>query len=336
MHKKILQRLAFIGLVAVGTAQAASATPRYSIVDRFAGADGDYDYVSFDAVHQQVFVGRTTGVMKIDLASRKVTMDFVKGEGVAAVLLIPGTSLMLSTNGDANTAMLFDRTTGAVKATIPTGKGPDGALYDANSKLAFVMNGDSEDVTLIDLARATTVATIPVGGKPEAAASDDKGRVYINIEDTAEIAVVDVAARKVVARYKLAGCHEPTGIDFDRASGLLVSACHNRMAKLVEAATGADKGTLTIAENADGVIIDVQRRLVYIPCKEGILSIFSLTEDGKAGNVQAIRTQEFARTAALDPKSGRLYLPVNRRVKKPSGEPEPVPGSFEVLVVAPK
>ncbi|MEP7243852.1 MAG: hypothetical protein ABI885_09210 [Gammaproteobacteria bacterium] len=330
-----------IGILAVATlgalsvASAVAGDPHYSVVDHFAGADGSYDYISFDGASHELFVGRETGVMKIDLASRKVTPVFVKGGGVAAVLIIPGTPLMLSTNGESNTATLFDRTSGAIKATIKTGKDPDGALYDPASKLAFVMNGDSEDATLIDIASATVVATIPLGGKPEAAASDGKGRVYINIEDTAEIAVVDVKTRKTVGRYKLPGCEEPTGIDYDSQSGLLISACHNKVAKLIDGSTGADRGSVVIAQGADGAIVDAQRRLVYVPCNEGILSIFSLSKEGKPTLAQAVRTQRFARTAALDPQTGRLYLPTAQRKQDEKGEWKRIPGTFQVLAVAP-
>ncbi len=130
------------GFAAVLLAATANAAADYSIVDRFAGGDGSYDYISYDSAHQQVFVGRESGVMKIDLATRKVTNEFVKGEDVAAVQIIPDTTLMLSTNGESNRATLFDRLTGEIKAQIPTGKGPDGALYDSGTGLAFVMNGD--------------------------------------------------------------------------------------------------------------------------------------------------------------------------------------------------
>ena len=328
--------LAAATLGALSVATAVAGDPHYTVVDHFAGADGGYDYISFDGASHELFVGRETGVMRIDLATRKVTTDFVKGEDVAAVLIIPGTPLMLSTNGESNTATLFDRTTGVIKAKIKTGKGPDGALYDPSSKLAFVMNGDSEDTTLIDIASATAVATIALGGKPEAAAADGKGRVYINIEDTAEIAVVDVKARKTVGRYKLPGCEEPTGIDYDSQTGLLISACHNKVAKLIDASTGADRGSVVIAQGADGAIFDAQRRLVYVPCNDGTLSVFSLSKEGKAALVQAVPTQRFARTAALDPETGRLYLPAVQRKPDGKGEGTRIPGTFQVLVVAPK
>jgi hypothetical protein len=226
---------------------ARAAIPAFSVIDRIPGGDGGYDYVSVDSATGTVFVGRTAGVMRIDLKTRKVTMNFVKGEDVAAVLIIPGTPLMLSTNGESNTATLFDRNSGSVKARIATGRGPDGAFYDAASKLAFVMNGDGHSATAIDPARGSTAGTVALGGAPEAGVSDGKGRVYININirDRAEIAVVDVKARKTVAHYAMPGCKELTGIDYDPQSRLLISACRgSKVAKLIDSVTGADPGTV--------------------------------------------------------------------------------------------
>ena len=322
-------------LAALTVSGLAQGKPAYTVVDRIAGPDGGYDYISVDSATQRVYVGRNEGVMTIDLATRKVTPVFVAGQGVAAVLIIPGTDLMLSTNGDSNTATLFDRHTGKVRASIPTGNEPDGAQYDAGSGLAFVMNGESEDVTFIDVRKAAAVATVAVGGVPEAAATDGKGRLYVNIEDTAEIAVLDIASAKVVGRYKLPGCEEPTGIAYDTASHTLISACHNGTAKVIDAQTGADRQSVAIGKDADGAIFDAQRRLVYVSCMDGTLAIFPLGRDGKAGAVSTIRTAHGARTEGLDAKTGRIYLPRTEYKTDAEGKRTRVPGTFEVLVLAP-
>ncbi len=253
-------RAALISLVLLAVAAAPVALSAhdvsYAVVDHFPGPDGGYDYISVDSDMQRVFVARTTGVMTIDLATRKVTPGFVAGQGVAAVQIIRGTDLMLSTNRDNKNATLFDRNTGEVKAIIATGTGPDATLYDEKTGLAFVMNADSEDVTFVAIAEAAAVATVALGGKPEAAAIDGNGRLYVNIEDTAEIAVVEVESRTVVGRYTLPDCADPTGLAYDPGSNLLVSACANGKAKLIDAATGSDRGSVEIGQGADGAIFD--------------------------------------------------------------------------------
>lgn len=325
MHAVLLTTALFTGAAAV-------AGP--AIIDRFAGPDGGYDYISVDSAAQRVFVARENGVMAIDLATRRVIPTLIAGENVSAVLIIPGTDFMLSTNYESNSATLFNRKTGASKARIPTGTEPDSAVYDPSSQLAFVMNGESKDVTFIDIAKAAVAGTVPVGGKPEAAATDGKGRLYVNVEDTAEIVAIDIGARKVVARYALPGCKEPTGLAYDAESKLLVSACANGTAKLIEAAGGKDRGGVQIGLEADGAIFDAGRRQVYIPCDDGTLSVFRLERDGRPGPVSTVKTEKGARTAALDPTTGRVYLPYAAYTQK-SGKEIQVPKSFGVVVIAP-
>jgi YVTN family beta-propeller protein len=329
------EKLMFATLLAFAVTAAAPEPPRYAVVDSIAGPDGRYDYISVDPVMGRLFVGRGGGVMAIDLAGARLTPVLSPGEGVAAVMLLPGTPYLLATNGDANKATIVDRKSGRIAATIPTGRDPDGAAYDAKSGLAFVMNGESEDVTVIDPRRRRAVATIPVGGKPEAAVADGKGHLFVNIEDTAETARIDIATRKVSVRYKLAGCEEPTGIDYDPVTGLLIAACHNGIAKLVDAASGADRGKFEIGKMADGAIFDAARRLIYVPANDGTLAIAAIDQRGTVTALDMVKTQVGARTAALDPTNGRLYLPATDYAPNAAGEPQRVPGTFKVLVVAP-
>lgn len=280
------------------------AAGRYAVHDTIRGPDGSFDYLSVDRGSGRVYVGRDFGVQVLS-GGRLTTL--LRRKGVASVLPI-GRRLMLSTNGDENSATLFDRFTGHVIADMTTGKEPDGAAFDPASGLAFVMNGGSDDVTVIDVARRRAVARIAAGGGPEGAAADGRGRLFLHLEDRHAIAVIAIARRAVVRHYPLRGCVEPTGIAYDKGSGLLISACHNGVAKLTEAATGRDRGAIPIGKGADGSIFDPVRRIGFIPCIDGTLTIYRLGLDGKATVVQRLITRDGARTAAYDSKRDRLYL----------------------------
>ncbi|MBB6093735.1 YVTN family beta-propeller protein [Povalibacter uvarum] len=307
---------------------------QYKVVDTFRGPDGGYDYVSVDSAAQRVFIARKYGVMAIDLKDRKVIPELIKGNDVSAVLIIPGTDLLLTTNWGGHTATLLDRRTGKAKAEIVTGKQPDAAVFDPSSRRAFVMNGESKDITVVDVAKAVAIATIPLGGKPEAGAADGKGRIYVNIEDTAQIAVIDTARLKVLTKYSIPECEEPTGIAYDAVTGVLISACHNGIARLVDAATGKDRGWFKVGAEADGAIFDSARRLAYIPCDDGTMTIVHLDERAQTRPVAVVKTARGARTAALDPQTGRLYLPYADFTTDSAGEDVQTPGTFAVLVVA--
>lgn len=315
---------------------AAGSPAEHGVVQRIAGPDGGYDYLAVDSAAKKLFVAREYGVMAVALDSGAVTERLIEANDVSAVLPLPNGEWMLSTVYGEDKAVIFDRATGVRQGEIATGKSPDAAAFDRASGLVFVMNAKSNDVTVIDPVAKKAVATIATGGKPEAAVSDGAGRMFVNIEDTAEIAVIDVAKRAVTARYKLPGCEEPTGIALDPVSGTLISACHNRMVKLIDVKTGADRGSVTVGENSDGAIFDVGRRLAYIPSKDGTLTIFGLDKAAKPRDIETVTTAPGARTAALDPASGRVYLAAARSTTDAKGEERQVPGTFQILVVAPK
>lgn len=308
----------------------------YRVTGSIAGPDGGYDYVSVDSAAQRVFIAREYGVMAIDLRTRTVIPKLIEGSDLSSVLIIPDTPLLLTTNWGADTATLLDRHTGAAQAQIATGKQPDAALFEPHARRAWIMNGGSHDISVVDIAQARVIATIPLGGKPEAATADGKGRVYVNIEDTAEVAVIDVASHQVVRRHRLVDCVEPTGIAYDTVTGLLISACHNGVVRLVSAADGKDRGAVSVGKDADSAIFDGARRLAYIPCNDGTLTVFSLDRKGQPTLLASVKTARGARTAALDATTGRLYLPTADFTQDEKGEPVRTPGTFRVLEVAPQ
>lgn len=314
-----------------GTAKE-GAEAAYAVIDRIEAPDAGYDYISVDPGAKRLFIGREYGVMTVDLETGEAS-TLLERNDVAAVLILPDTDLMLSTNYGSNDAALFNRVTAQVIADIPTGTEPDGAMFEPDSGLIFVMNGGSEDVTVIDPESARAVATIAVGGIPEAATSDGSGRVYINIEDTNEVVVIDIAARNVVARYPLPECHEPTGIAYDPATGLLISACHNNIAKLIEARTGRDRGSFAIGTGADGAIFNPGTRTGFVSCIDGTLTVFRLDEQGNAGIIQTVTTADGARTQAYDSQTDRIYLPAARVERNEAGEYLRAAEGFQIIVV---
>ncbi|HTI67723.1 MAG TPA: hypothetical protein VL460_09300 [Caulobacteraceae bacterium] len=327
--------LAF-AFMSIGPATAAPAAPaaRYRVVDRIAGPDGGWDYAAVDARNNRVLVGRGGDVMAVDLATRAVTASFAKGDGIHQALPINGGDQVLITNGRANTVTIADGKTGAILATIPAGKNPDAAAFDPFTGLVLAMNHTGGDITLIDPKARRSVGTVQVGGELEAAAFDGAGRAYVNVEDKGEIAVVDIKAAKVVARYKVDGCEGPTGIAYAPADKLLITACDG-VAQVVSAATGKLVKSIKIGEGADGVAFDVARKLAFVPSGgTGTLSVISIA-GGTATLVDTVATQTRARTIGLDQRTGRVYLPTAKSGPVPAagGRPPMVPGTFELLVV---
>jgi len=321
-----------LALAAIALATSASAM---TISKRIPGPDGGWDYASVDSERHRLLVARSEGVQTIDLTTGVVTPMFVPGQRVHAALIMSGTGMGLSTNGTTNTATLFDATTGAIKATIPTGLKPDAAIWDAVAKRAYIMNGKDGTVNILDPIAMKITGTVQVGGALEFAASDGAGRLYVNVEDKSEIAQIDLKTRKVLRRTKLVGCEEPSGLALTH-QGTLIAACANGVAKLVDAQRGRAMGDIAIGNSPDAVLYDGAHDRAYIPSGgNGTLAVID-TSKAMPRKIDSVTTQMGARTGAVDPATGNVYLPTARYGAKAAGEerPKAVPGSFEVLVLA--
>ena len=321
--------------IAAIAAPTAAAPPTYHIVARLAAGDGGWDILSVDPVDQRLYIGRPDGVTAIDLRTGKATDRIVPGQRVHSALVIPGTHEVVSTNGETDTALLFDGRTGKVRATIATGKKPDAAAWDPATRTLWIMDPGSGEATVVDVGSAKVLATVPVGGSLEFAAADGQGRMYVNVEDKNEVAVIDTKSRKVVSRFPLKGCEGPTGIAYDSAAREIVSACGENGVAIVSAADGRQIASLPIGRGADGAAFDARRNLALVPAgRDGKLTLIQL---GSAPRVVGqVSTAVSARTIALDQSTGRVYLPsVTLAPAVGKERPKGVPGTFRVLVVAP-
>jgi DNA-binding beta-propeller fold protein YncE len=324
--------LAFSILAAVpASVQAAD----LKLVDTIHGADGGWDYASIDAVRNRLLVARSDGLMAVDLATNAVTPALVPGKRTHGAVIAPNGVGVLANGGDGS-AILFNGSDGAVLGEVPTGKKPDAVVYEPKSGLIAVMDNKDGGVALIDPVKKVSAGTIEVPGGLEFAAADGQGRVFVNVEDKNDLVVLDVPSRKVVARRPLPGCEEPSGLAIDPETHVLVSACSTNKAIATSATDGKVLATLAIGSHPDAVIFDARNKRFLVPCGgNGVLSVIS-EEGGSLKVTETVPTAPGARLGALDPATGKLYLPVAdfQPASEPGKRPSIVPGSFRILVLA--
>jgi DNA-binding beta-propeller fold protein YncE len=312
--------------------------PQYTVSKHIAGRDGGWDFANIDPTLNRLFVARTDAVMAIDLASGKVTDRLAAAQGAHQVLVLKGGQEILETDGATNLARFIDGRTGLVKAEVTVGAKPDAALLDPVTGLVAVMNSDDGTVSLLDPRTRTLVGSINVGGGLEFGIADGRGSLFINIEDRNEIAVVDMKTRSVSRRIPLTGCEGPTGIAMVAGGTRLISACANGIAAVVDPVAGKVTETLAIGGDPDAVLYDARRGLAFIPCgHEGVLEVIAAAKPEAIRHLGRISTAISAKTAALDPRTGKIYLPSAQLFPPAPGAKrgKPKPGTFEVLVLSP-
>jgi DNA-binding beta-propeller fold protein YncE len=336
----------FLLALVLGIASVALAAdaPKYQLTNRYAvGGDGGWDYLSYDADGNRLFITRGTHVMVLDASTGKPYADIPETLGVHGVALAPDLGLGATSNGRADTVTIFDLKTLQKKSVVKTGGNPDAILYDLASHNYFAFDGRTSDATVIDPLKAIAVATIPLGGKPEFAATDERGHVFVNIEDKNELVAIDAKKLTVSAHWPLSGCDEPTGLAIDRKYGRLFSVCANQVMTVLESTTGKLVATMPIGQHPDAAAFDPATQLVFSSNGEGTLTVVHQDSPDKYTVLQTVPTAPGARTMAIDPKSHTIYLVTARFGPAPApteAQPHPrgavLPDSFEVLVVTAK
>ena len=325
-------RLAFLPLALcfLTAAQAAD----LAVTDSFKGPDGGWDYASIDSVGNRLLLARPDGLLAVDLASNKVTAAFVAGKRMHGAAIAPS-GIGVAASGGTNSALIFKSQDGTVLGEIPAGKKPDAVVYEPKSNLFAVMDNKDGVVLLIDADKKASAGSIEVGGALEFAVADGEGKVFVYVEDKNSLAVLDIASRKIVARRSLPGCDGPSGLALDLQSHVLVSACGNGKAVATSAIDGKVLATLPIGAHPDAVIFDAKNKRFLVPCGgNGVLTV--ITEEGDSLKVTAsIPTAVGARLGAVDPATGKVYLPVAdfEPVAKPGERSAPIPGTFRILVL---
>jgi len=304
------------------------------------GGEGGWDYLTLDNASRHLYISRATHVIVIDADSGKPVGDIPDTPGVHGIALAPDLGRGFVSNGREGTVTIFDIESLKRIAKVKTGDNPDAILYDPATKRVFTFNGRSHDSTAIDAANGTVLGTIKLEGKPEFAVSDGKGEIFVNIEDKSQLDVIDPSKLEVKSRWPLAPCQEPSGLAIDRKNRRLFSGCDNKMMAVVDADSGKVLATPAIGDGVDATAFDDASGLAFASCGEGVLTVVREESPSKFTVVENVKTQEGARTLALDEKNHQVFVVTAKFGPPPPPTPEnPHPrhailsDSFVVLVI---
>jgi YVTN family beta-propeller protein len=292
------------------TAASQAEPPPYgvSMVVPLGGPDR-WDYVVFDPDTHRVYVAHGDRVTVVDGTSGQVvgTVEGMPG-GTHGIAVSHATGRGYTDDGKAGVVVEFDLTTLTVLKQIKAEADADGIVFDPASGHIFVIDGDSGKLTVIDPKTDAVVATIDGGGGLEFGDTGNNGKFYVDGTEKNEIVRVDTATNMADAHWPMPTCLKPHGLAIDREHHRLFASCSNKVMVVMNADTGVVMATLPIGEGTDFAAFDPQSGLAYSSNRDGTLSVVAETSPDKFQSLPPIQTQIGARTMAIDPKSGRIYL----------------------------
>ena len=334
--KKILMPVLFSLAVAVGRADG----PYHFIKEIPVGGDGGWDYLSVDPAAHRLYVSHGSEVAVVDLAKDEVVGTITNTPGVHGVAVASDLGLGVTSNGRENKAGIVDLKTLQTLAKVDTAEGPDGYTYDAGKKEAYLFCGRAQAATVVDVKGRKVVATVELGGRPEFAQADPKAnRVFDNLENKSEVAVIDTKTHQVVNRWPIAPGEEASGMAIDLKHHRLFLGCHNKLMVMMDSESGKVLASVPIGDGVDANAFDPGTQLAFASCGDGTTTIAKEEGPDKLTVVQTLNTERGARTMALDPKTHKIYLATAKFGPQPepaNGErrrrPPMIPGSFKILV----
>ena len=317
------------------------------------GGDGGFDEVTADSDGRNLYVARSgpaghIGVFNLDTLAQVGDIPGVSAHG-AGVDTATGRGFATS-----KPVTMFDAKTFAILKKIDVQGNPDSYLNDAYNHRFYILSHSAPNITVLDDKDGSILGTIDIGGAPEQAAADGRGKIYVDIEDKAAIAVIDANTMTMVGKYDLSskggGC---AGLALDAKNSILFAACRDKQNMIILSATDGHIITdLPIGNGCDGATFNPATMEAFSSQGDGTLTVIKENSPTSFVVEQTVSTPARAKVLTLDTKTNQIltitaeYGPVP--AAQPTGAPQPPPGapawmrgprapmiphSFQILVI---
>ena len=312
-----LQRIALTAVLVYASVHAVSGQAPMALVGtiELPKVEGRIDHLAIDLAARRLYVAAlgNNSVEVVDLELRldlKSVPGFREPQGVA---VMAGLKRVAIANGQGDGVQLIDANDYRVRTAVRLGDDSDNVRYDAAANLLFVGFGGGA-LASIDPATGTVHGQVKLAGHPESFQLEQRGpRIFVNVPDANQLAVVDRRSMTVVATWPLVGARANYPMALDEANHRLFVGCRSPAKVLVfDITTGKESSRFDIVGDTDDLFYDAARKRLYVTGGEGYLDVFQ-DEAGRFSRAARVATGAGARTSLYVAEQSRLYVAVPHR-----------------------
>jgi YVTN family beta-propeller protein len=272
---------------------------------------GRIDHFAVDSARQRLFVAElgNNSVGVIDLKQRKLLRTIGGLKEPQGAAYEPASDTLYVANAGDGSVHLFQGENLSAVGRIELGDDADNIRVDTQANKVFVGYG-SGAIAVIDPLRRKKTADISLGAHPESFQLDSNGRIYVNVPNAGQIAVVDRAAGKQSAAWSFNDARDNFAMALDENEGRVIVLF--RKPALIVAFGSKDGQVIFKGEtcgDADDVFVDPKRHRIYVSCGAGLIDVLQRRGAGYE-RVAQVSTAPGARTALFVPDADRLYVGV--------------------------
>jgi DNA-binding beta-propeller fold protein YncE len=281
---------------------------------------GRIDHLAVDLNRQRLFVAElgndTVGV--VDLKERTVAQRLAGLKEPQGIGYVASTDTLYVANAADGTVRLFQGPDLSPTGRIELGDDADNVRVDETAHEVWVGYGAGA-LAVIDTASHRKIADVPLKAHPESFRLEAPGhRIFVNVPEAHEIAVVDRSARKQIASWPNGNLSANFPLALDPARQRVVSIFrHPSTLAAFRAQDGKRIATVETCGDSDDAFIDGKRNLVYVICGAGYIDVLEVRGDTYQ-RVSRIPTLSGARTGLFVPELDRLFVAARARGSTPA------------------
>jgi DNA-binding beta-propeller fold protein YncE len=280
------------------------------------GVSGRFDHFAVDLAGQRLFVAalgnNTVEVMDIAAGKRLKTITGLrKPQGVA---YLPARNQLIVASGGDGTVKFFDASTYAAGPFLSSLDDADNVRIDVAEEMVYVGFGDGA-LAVIDTMTAKQTAVIKLDGHPESFQLEREGRrIFVNVPDSKQVAVVDRQTRSVVAKWPLPDFHANYPMALDETNHRLFIGCRSPARLVVlDTTSGRRVADLAIVGDTDDLFYDAARKRIYVAGGDGTIDVIEQRDADHYAVREHLTTSAGARTAYFSADLLTLFLAVPQR-----------------------
>jgi DNA-binding beta-propeller fold protein YncE len=258
-----------------------------------------------------MYVAHTGGdrVDVLDCERRAFLRSLTDLPGVAGVLVDEKHDLLFTSDRDVARVSIFRCSDEQLLGQVEVGPHPNGLAYDRRRRHLYTFNlgeplGERCTASVVDLDAMRVIGELQLPGRPRWALYDEeRDRVYANIREPAEVAVIDPEAPTIERTFSIPSAG-PHGLWLDCRR--LFCAADGGALVVLDVDSGELLASLSLPGVPDVLMHDPERRRLYVAIGDpGLVAAF---DSHRLEHADTIETELGAHTTCWDPVGRRLYV----------------------------
>ena len=280
------------------------------------GVEGRFDHFAADVQRRRLFVaalGNDT-LEVIDLAAGKRLRSLGGMRKPTGVLFLPQPNQVFVANGDDGTLKILNGPDLRLAKNLDSLADADNLRFDSKAKLAYIGYGEGA-LGIIDIAAERLIGGIKLAAHPESFQLEKDGnRVFVNVPDARQIAVIDREKQTVTATWPMTKFKANFPMALDEPNHRLFIGCREPAQLVVfDTTVGKAVAETAISGDIDDMFYDAKLKRLYLSCGEGFVDVIDQRNLDAYRVRERIPTRAGARTAFFCAELNMFYVAVPSR-----------------------